>query len=1331
MCIRYAIKENNGREEMETQQAELFQLTENNIDQVRYIKLDKKVGNEQKKLEEVLVSQNMKAEIVQFYSLGFYDSLTCVKTQMRISQAHKKHFMITCPYQRTAETLKVEQWFGILPLSTGGRYQAGVGNTVNEDMEPFFCRQDLQEKLPFVGVVLISLKNTSRTFKPFLADYILEIERVFHALKEKRKGICYLAQIYYSLNCVDLCLVIRTDALPFIHEVNYELNGRVLEEGSQINTTVIFAVQGMDGLKERLKKIKTKNKEVSFVVRSYQKCPDFNRKSSGVNGVGKYVTIFSYDEYLQYLPKLTYSKLNGMENDTVFVDSFVKSICHEREWFQENDYTAYEPDKNTIEKEKNERLAKATCQWVEDIYNKIVAVEQIAEKLFLFEKEIYKYKEMFICEFRLVKDLVNTYADLWYQNVSESGFVFFCQLWTALQGIETMLQKIKEEKESGDRLERLEKSLNGLLGIMHEVVCDLNGYNKQFQLLNQDSVNLPVYEIQSKVNAEKYMAAYCAFLHKFFVLYYNGKEHDEYIVQDLPLALVDLNQKRINTTFYFSRLYVDQTKQENIFRRGMFTVHFPSSEYFSNVWSSIPLLMHEASHAHHYGKVEDRNHALLYNINQYFADKLSKILLSIVNEGVLVNTSDFLINILKKSIYQVVEDIQKKYLIQSNEFKYLRFQMLRQKCSDFYDSIFDQSDDKKNMRYSQLVNLRNKVKEDVNFLVKKFKFEKICYVFTKYVDYPPAMYYFLNVLYLEFHSDFYKRYQKEYDEGFLENLKKEAEKEREDQVEKMMLLLAWYRFTVIIKQEEKSAVEEIAKQLPFSIKETLYSSFSVVLVAGIWIIFEKYRKNFSSVLSEQTYYKKLLPHLDIDDILKYTEKLSGAYEVFVKENSGSQKLEYDKNLMEHMLYEYYEIYIAVNNITSFLFNEELSMCVDRSEIRDAFIKNVHDALRKVIEKEEKKDQFHAIFAKSNREKLVKLGFFEKDSTILRDVFSKVVLEGGTTFVEDMFVDRVWLFQEVYADCGMCYAMGFDPFGYCIFASSIYNITNDPYELRNDRSFLADRLCAVMRMYFDEDESGKWPELYETFLQKIFDVNMVTAICKMLLRVSENKIVQDVYDYAVKYRTSIYKREGFVKTIRDGMDQKKFSSEKWLKIISEKQTPEKLDFMIWRDEVVGALIGVIEEQYTSQYVDEQVYDRIYAAKEYLFRVYSVVDLLIEEDILSNLSDDFYDGFFQKVKKYMEADAGMRAVQAEPCVKEICRFYNMDCPEDVGDKFDWYYSVYSNRFLSECNFIFDYYCEHRNAYGHLSEYVKTKWSENEPISLEKWYDIVDSYYLNGVT
>ena len=140
---------------METQQAELFQLTENNIDQVRYIKLDKKVGNEQKKLEEVLVSQNMKAEIVQFYSLGFYDSLTCVKTQMRISQAHKKHFMITCPYQRTAETLKVEQWFGILPLSAGGRYQAGVGNTVDEDMEPFFCRQDLQEKLPFVGVVLI------------------------------------------------------------------------------------------------------------------------------------------------------------------------------------------------------------------------------------------------------------------------------------------------------------------------------------------------------------------------------------------------------------------------------------------------------------------------------------------------------------------------------------------------------------------------------------------------------------------------------------------------------------------------------------------------------------------------------------------------------------------------------------------------------------------------------------------------------------------------------------------------------------------------------------------------------------------------------------------------------------------------------------------------------------------------------------------------------------------------------------------------------------------------------------------------------------------------
>ncbi len=183
---------------METRDEEWLCLTKNNIDQVRYIKLDKKAGSQQDKLNPVIAGQRVADQKIQFYAFGFYDSLTCVKTEMRISQAHKKHFLIKYPYQKTAEALKVEQWFGILPLAEGGRFHAGVENA--EGMEPFFCREDLQAKMPFVGVVLISLRNTAKDFKSGfchirLCDPVRIAEELIYA-GERRPDVYPDIQVY-------------------------------------------------------------------------------------------------------------------------------------------------------------------------------------------------------------------------------------------------------------------------------------------------------------------------------------------------------------------------------------------------------------------------------------------------------------------------------------------------------------------------------------------------------------------------------------------------------------------------------------------------------------------------------------------------------------------------------------------------------------------------------------------------------------------------------------------------------------------------------------------------------------------------------------------------------------------------------------------------------------------------------------------------------------------------------------------------------------------------------------------------------------------------------
>lgn len=92
--------------------------------------------------------------------------------------------------------------------------------------------------------------------------------------------------------------------------------------------------------------------------------------------------------------------------------------------------------------------------------------------------------------------------------------------------------------------------------------------------------------------------------------------------------------------------------------------------------------------------------------------------------------------------------------------------------------------------------------------------------------------------------------------------------------------------------------------------------------------------------------------------------------------------------------------------------------------------------------------------------------------------------------------------------------------------------------------------------------------------------------------------------------------------------------------------------------------------------------------------------------------------------MKESKGMKAVREDACVKEISRFYNMDCPKSEKNKFEWYYKLYSGRFAAESNFIFDHYCEHRNAYHHLAEQVV---NVGKPI--EKWFDVIDGYYQKG--
>lgn len=1294
---------------MEKQRNDLFQLTEHTLKKVRYIKLNKKASYSEESLEQVVYNSNTgkeKAwESVQLYSFGFYDSLTCYKPPMDNSRIDKESFLISYPFTKTANTLKAEQWFGILPLSEERLYWSGV--ELDKEADPFFCKCDLQEELPFVGVLLISLNDmpqndSVRNFKALLQEYLDSIDDIFEEFRVQNKR--YIAEAYYSLNCADLCLIMRTDTLTFVHHVNRCLYLRAKRIGCNINSTVIFSVQE-NASHVSLQKIAPQNKGVSFVVRSNQK---YDGTSKGVNGVGRYVTIFEYEKYIEFLPQLFVCKL-GKKDSSVQVGQFAQSICHEREWFaEENSQEELKPDGEDL------LLQTAICQWITEVRNMVSAIEILADEVFSNSGRCFKYTKIFSREFRLVKDLVYSYSDLWYQNASDSGFAFFAQLVIALNGINSMLRQI-EKFDTNDAAR--ERSIERLFGAMHSVACDLNGYNKQFQFLNQDSVNFPSYEIQSKVNSEKYMAAYGSFLHKFFVLYYDEKQGDETIVQIFPLALADLNQGKIITNIIFSYIYTNRTKEENRDSRGMFAVHFPSSEYFSSVWDSVPLLMHEASHTQHYGETVNRNKAMVFNIDIFFAETLANKMLQKVNDGVIVHTSSLLAEVFKERVYTAIVSTREIFFEKIGGFENWTFDELLTNCKEFYRRLFDKSGIVKRITYDQLGKLREKTKKDVDHIMRMIDFEAMCYGFDRTVKGSSAMYYFVNELYLEFNSDFYRKFKEIYDRDFLDALTEKVLEENEDEIEQAILRLAWYRFVQFVSQHitrmPDSVIEmekDMRKDMEEHKQDYLLTAFLILLMAGMRAIFGKYRKSFNRTVPEKEYCDNLIPESFPGNIHEFAHKLAASYQRYVSQSciSGEEVSTHDRNLMGTMFYEYYEIYLCINNVMHFLADDRFYVRDEEQSMADDFVKCLHIECKKYISEEEKKI-FAAIFAKTNRVQLVRLGFFEDNHTIMKENFAKALADCGDTFVEDNIDDRAVQFAEVYADCGMCCAMGFDPFGYSMFALAMYNNVNDLGAANTNANFLADRLRAVIGMFFDKAEKGKWVDILGEFLHKLCDADMITAICDMLQLIGETEEIEQIYNYL---QNDMYK-------IR--LDNDADAGEEIFRAIS------KDTLIYWKDFIFGKLIDYIEKLLKDGGQSDNTKDKLLVAKTYLSQIYNVIQLFIDEDILPHIVKDGFNGFFQDVKKHMEQGKGINAIKNDTCVKQISQLYNMEGAEEAENKFEWYYQMCLKKFLFQCNFIFDHYCDYRDAYNFLKSKIHIGNDGKVNLNIGQWFGVIDDYYF----
>lgn len=100
----------------------------------------------------------------------------------------------------------------------------------------------------------------------------------------------------------------------------------------------------------------------------------------------------------------------------------------------------------------------------------------------------------------LLRELLYTYNDLWFRQSSWwKGLVFYSQLESILLGVAQYEKLINELDVQTNRAALTKQTCKDLA----KAISNVNNFNKLLQSVNQYVVNVPNYEMQTKVNVEK------------------------------------------------------------------------------------------------------------------------------------------------------------------------------------------------------------------------------------------------------------------------------------------------------------------------------------------------------------------------------------------------------------------------------------------------------------------------------------------------------------------------------------------------------------------------------------------------------------------------------------------------------------------------------------------------------------------------------------------------------------------------------------------------------------------------------------------------------------
>ncbi|MDR1136238.1 MAG: hypothetical protein LBL49_08700 [Clostridiales Family XIII bacterium] len=236
----------------------------------------------------------------------------------------------------------------------------------------------------------------------------------------------------------------------------------------------------------------------------------------------------------------------------------------------------------------------------------------------------------------LLRDIHKTYSGIFRESDSfVNGQLFFAQMLVVLNSLSDYIEYISggnDCKKSRLHEKTGELFANDVIKWLRSSAICIDSFSKLVVSVNLQSIQSPNFEMQARIDMEKYVIAYSEFLRKFSSDFYEHFITGDNKPHSRVLPIVTANQSEPIIAAYSIFMSGIGAKAASLpecatkadVQARFVAIVLPSVDYFHLLYDTLPLICHEISHNFRFIPRPARNEALLRYIFENIAAYLMK-----------------------------------------------------------------------------------------------------------------------------------------------------------------------------------------------------------------------------------------------------------------------------------------------------------------------------------------------------------------------------------------------------------------------------------------------------------------------------------------------------------------------------------------------------------------------------------------------------------------------------------------------------------------------------------------------------------------------------------